>query len=259
MKKISLTILNLVVIAALSSTFAYSEAFLKSDDFKNLEQAEQIAIKLVLKDKEVQDFLEAYPDWSASTYADNETQWHVDFYEFDEWIGNAHTDLVTKEIYDVYLLKQLSDEEYRAGKSKLEELVFNDQEILSILGDADLWDYDISFNVWEQGWEMYFWKGLEEIGLYFWEDEQGRFFIEDIFDPRAFSEQEKRDHERNLAIEIAYGSEGIDQALEGVYDWRTYAEPLREHVWGVEFSSSGIVFYAVVDISTYEIIETYLP
>lgn len=254
LKHISLICLNLVVIAALSLALAYSKDFLKSDEFKNLEKDAQDAIKLVLKNREVQDFLNAYPNWRASPYADSDTQWHVDFLDADDWIGNAHTDLESKDVFDIYLIKDLSDEDYRAGKEKIENLVLNDGEMLAILGDPSTWEYDINFNKWDQAWQMNFWRGIDEIGLSFWED-NGRFHIQDIFDPKAFSEQEQKELERNQAIEIAYSADGIDDALNGVYDWRTYAESHGGTVWGVEFTSGGKLFYAVVDIESGEILE----
>jgi hypothetical protein len=247
--------MSLLLCLFLSTSFAFNRDYLETEEFRNYETGIQEAILAVIENEEVANFLEANPSWSANAYADSETQWHVDFYDGDDWIGNAHVDFATAEIYEIYLLQELSQEAYQAGKEKIETLVFNDAEVQAILGDVNSWGYDLSFNKWEQRWEMTFWRGIDAVAISFWE-ENGNFNIEDIYDPQAFSEQEQRDLERNQAIELAYSAEGIDQALEGVYDWRTYAEPQGGTLWGVEFTAEGRLFYAVVDIASQEILDT---
>ena len=239
----------------LNTSFALSKDFLKSEEFRNLEQDAQKAIQRIIKDKEIVDFLNDYPNWTAGVYADSETQWHVDFYDADEWIGNAHIDFESNELYDVYLLKELKPEAFEAGKTKIEKLVFNDAEVLAILGDIEEWGYDISFNKWEQNWEMHLWKGIQSLNISFWED-NNKFYVDEIYDPEAFDAYEALELERNLAIELAYQAEGLSEALEGVYDWVTYADKQSEGIWGVEFSSGGKGFYAVVDIELGRVIES---
>lgn len=243
------------LLTCLSFSWAFNEGFLSSSDFFELEPGAQDAIIRVIYDEALTDFLEQYPNWSSYAYADSETQWHVDFYDGEDWIGNAHIDFATDQLYDVFLVQDLSPEAYAVGREKIEKLIFSDAEVLALLGDPETWDYDISYNKWETHWEAWFGRNIEAFAMTF-DEYDDQFYVSEIYDPYAFSAEEQEDLERNQAIELAYSAEGIDAALSGVDNWHTYAEPLKEDLWGVEFGGTEQLFYAVVNIATGEIVET---
>lgn len=243
-----------LVMLVLTWAWAFSETFLSSSEFFELEPGAQDAIIRVVYDEALADFLEQYPQWTAYAYAETETQWHIDFYDEGSWVGNVFLDTANNEIYDSYLVKDLSPEAFQTGKAKIEKLVFRDAEVLALLGDKDEWTYDISYNKWEQRWQMTFWRTIEALAIDFDEYDE-RFYIARMYDPYAFSAEEQEELERNKAIELAYAAEGIYEALEGLDAWHTYAEPIAEGIWGVEFSGGQRFFYAVVDLAKEAVIE----
>ena len=250
-----LGLLLTIVLTFFGQTLAFNEAFLSSTEFFELEPDAQEAILRVVYDETLTAFLNQYINWSAYAYADSETQWHVDFYNGEEWIGNAHIDFATDELYDVYLIQDLSPEAYAEGREQIEKLIFSDAEILAILGDIESWNYDISYNKWESRWEAWFGRGIDAFSVKF-DAYDERYYVGEIYDPYAFSDEEQEELERNRAIELAYSAQGIDEALNGVDNWYSYAEPLGDTLWGVEFGGDERYFYAVVDLATDEIIET---
>ncbi len=255
LKSFPLSLLLSFVLSFLSLALAFNESFLSSSEFFALESGAQEAILRVVYDEALTEFLDQYPNWSANAYADNETQWHVDFYDGEDWVGNAHIDFSTDQLFEVYLVKDLSPEAYALGKEKLEQLISSDAEILAIIGDLKSWNYDISYNKWESRWQAWFDRNIETVAINFDEYDE-RFYVGEIYDPYAFTAEEQEELERNKAIELAYSAEGIDEALNGVENWHTYAEPLGENLWGVEFGGEERYFYAVVNIDSEEITET---
>ena len=260
-RKSRLFIAGLILLGVLCSSLsvAFSRAFLKSDEFKGYSEEQQRAIRLIVEHKDVRLFLTEYGSWRAETYADSEVDWHVDFYIGDEWIGYAHINVDSKELYDALLPRELSPEAYEQGKEKIENLVLADAEIVARLGDPLAWDYSVEFDKYDQTWTMYFWRGIESMGISFYE-EDSRFYIDNVFNPDALVDEELEQEQRNQAIELAYSAEGLEAALEGVDYWVTYAERQEETLWTVEFAAPDQSLMTVlVNIEAWEVLEASRP
>lgn len=258
LKRISL--IALFVLLGLS--LALNKDFLKSEAFKAYSSDEQNTIRTALKIDVVRTFLDEHPDWSASTYLEegSDTEWHIDFYEYDEWIGEAHLDTASGEVYKTYLPLELSEEALAAGKKQIETLVYADAEVLARLGNPADWGSDIYYDMYEQVWTMFFWSGHKSLGVKFYQEENGRFRIDTLFDPDALEGEEAEQHQRDQAVNIAYSVEGIDRVLSGIDDWQTYSESQGGPLWTVEFAAEGKRLITVlVDIEAETVLETELP
>ena len=239
----------------LLGTFGLAQTFLDSDAFRALEPEAQNAVSLIVHNDEVAAFLETHSDWRAEAYADSETDWHVDFYLGDEWLAYAHVNVETSEVYDTRIPVELSEEEFGGLREKIETLVFNDAEIEALLVDPDWWDYEVRYDAYDQNWWVEFWKEIEAVTVALSRDGE-RFYIEDVYDPKAFDEEEARRVARDQAVDLAWQAEGISAALDGVDDWRAYAEQQEGSRWTVEFAGEGrSLFTALVDLGSGEVIE----
>lgn len=240
----------------LSTFLAFAKNFLDSDDFKNLEPDQRRAIELIVKNKQVTTFLKDYPDWRAETYHDGETTWHVDFYTGDDWLAFAHINVETKGVFDTKLPKKLSEKEFAARKEKIEQIVFNDAEVLALLATVEDWDYEVNYDSYEEKWWMNFWRGIDTLTVDLYPDNNS-FHIDRIYDPEAFDKEEAERVARDQAIELAWQAEGIGEALDGHDNWRTYAEPQEGNTWTVSFDiSDKNLFSALVDVEAWEVLET---
>ncbi len=256
----TMTRLGWIALTLLSLSCALTQAYFESEEFQSYSPEQQQVIRQLVDFAEVQAFLAQYPEWSAFSYAVGEDDWKTDFYDPENWIGYAHLNLSTGELYDSILPVMLSPEAYQTGRQKIEALVFSDAEVLARLGNPDDWYYDVSHDHYGNTWSMTFWRGLDAVGLSFWVENE-RFHLADIYDAHALSEEQVRNAARDKAIELTYTlAEGVGEALEGIYNWYTYAEKLEQHIWSVEFSADGkSLFYAVVDVAEQVILETQVP
>lgn len=248
----------LVTILLFLSTFlAFAKNFLETEDFKNLEPAQQRAIELIVKNKEVKTFLKDFPDWWAEVYQDGETFWHVDFYEGDEWLAYAHIDTETREVSETKFPEHLSKEEFAKRKEQIEKIAFNDAELLALLANPDDWDYEVQYDAYEETWWMNFWRGIDALTVDFYPDEKS-FYIDRIYDPEALNEEEAKRVARDQAIELAWQAEDIGVALDGHDNWHTYAEWQEGSRWTVSFDTrKKQLFSALVDIEVWEVLETH--
>ena len=104
---------------------------------------------------------------------------------------------------------------------------------------------------------MYFAKGLEEWAVEVLYEDADHITIQRIFDPSAFTEDEAQRVARDQAIELAYEADGLWEALEDYDDWKAYAAQIDGPQWAVSFASGNQeLFYALVDIEAWEILET---
>lgn len=240
----------------LGSFFAFAQNFLDSETFKALQPDHQRAIKLTVKTKAVKTFLNHYPDWRAETYHDGGAVWHVDFYQKDEWLAFAHINVETKEVSDTKFPKKLSEEEFAERKKKVEQVVFNDPEVLALLVTAEDWDFEVQYDTYSEKWWMNFWRGIDTLRVDLYPDENS-FHIDRVYDPKAFSEEKALRVARDRAVELAWQAEAIGEALDGVDNWHSYAEQQAGSVWSVSFDTSEKnLFSALVDIEAWEVLET---
>ena len=82
--------------------------------------------------------------WSAEAYFDEgEATWWIDFWSVDstgeqeEWLAWAGVDLVTSELIESYVPRELTAEEFQVGRTLVEELVFNDAAVLAAVGGLE--------------------------------------------------------------------------------------------------------------------------
>ena len=230
------------------------------EDDEPLGENGQQAIQILLGETAVSEFLATYPDWAGDAWPENEeeTIWGVDLYSdaADEWLGWGEVNIETGEILEYFVPRDLSAEEFQAGLAEVEAFVLNDAEILARLGNAVEWERDTYYDRWEQLWEIYFYKGLDEIVVIVYRDEEG-MYLEEIANPNQLEVEEQAEFNRNQAIELAYEAEGIDQALDGSDNWVTFVADQGNSQWLVEFvADEELQFYALVDITNRQILES---
>ena len=229
------------------------------DEDHDLGPDELAAIGLAAANPEVAAFLQGYSDWHGHVYLEEgqDGVFYVEFYSdnVDEWLGYALVDLQAGALLEHFVPRDLTTAEFAAGQAQVRDLVFGDGEVLAILGDSSDWGHEIEFNRWERAWEVYFWRGLDEIIVSVYLDEEGSWL--EIWDPSTLTAEQARELSRNQAIEIAYQADGVGEALEGHDDWTTYVEHLGDDRWSVSFiAGDDVLFFAAVDISTGRVLES---
>jgi hypothetical protein len=124
------------------------------------------------------------------------------------------------------------------------------------LGNPALWYHDVSYDRWEESWKAYYSRGLEEMVITLYIDDNNDVYLDSIIDPSVLNEEEATEERRNRAITLAYSAEGIDEALAGVDNWRTYVEDQGDGQYTVAFSTTDRPLYRVhVNIDQARIIE----
>lgn len=202
-----------------------------------------------------------FPDWSATADEDDpdENTWYVTFYEDqqqEEWLGDAQVDLDEETVLEYDIPIFLSREEESRQKAEVEAVVLADAQMQALLGNPDDWESYADYDPYEAVWSVTFEHGLDAWEAVLQKDENGRWTIDHIQDPYAFSEEEKQHLDRDKAIELAGESDGLWQALEDVDDWQALASPLQDSRWNVSFVAGDKEAYALVaDIDAWKIIE----
>lgn len=221
---------------------------------------EEQAIALVSAHPPIAEVLANYPGWTGHPYPDDEAQilWHVDFESADgEGLGYGHVNLETGEIYDVYMPRDLTDEEFAAGRAKIEAYLQTSPEVTALLGEPSLWDHDIWYNKWDENWHAWYSYGLDAWEFIFYIDsESGSVWLDNYYDPNVLEGDEALAWNRGQAVELAYQAPGIDEALTGYDNWYTYASDQGDGLWTVEFAADDqLLFSALVDIVNWQVIE----
>lgn len=209
-------------------------------------------------------WLDQYPGWFGEANDDDgDGVWYVEFYavEWSEWLGYANLDTATGVIVDSFLPLPLSAEEFQRGQERVVPLVDGDPEVSAMLGDPIRWDRFVDFNRWERKWEVTYYRGIEAIQVIVTLDEaSNEFSIDEIRDPNALEELERREAWRDEAISLAYSGDGAGEALNPYDDWTTYTENLRPGIWTVSFVAGGAeLYFALVDVDTDQVLETVTP
>lgn len=206
------------------------------------------------------DWLTNYPGYTSNAWLEEGGIWHVEFYSADqqEWLGYARVNPDNGEVIESFAPIPLPPDVYTRQQARLNDLVFQDPEITTLIGDPILWNYSIDWNRWEQRWQAHFYRGIDAwlVNLNYNEDEE-TFYIDAITDEHAIDEDTQRQANRDHAIQLAYLANGVDQALNGFDTWTTYAENLHNTVWSVSFVNGDTeLFYAIVDLSTDTVLES---
>ncbi len=221
----------------------------------------QQAIDLLAAQEDVAAYLAKHPGWVGEAWpeGDESSIWYVDFYDgaTEEWLGSGSVDLASEEVLDISIPRELTPEEFQAGQAEIEDFLAADAAIQARLGSyPKLWEHDISYDPWEQRWEAWYYHGLDAFTVLLYFEEDGRIYLDNIVDPYVLEEAAAEQLRRDQAVELAYEAEGIDDALAGVDNWRTYVEPQGEGRWTVEFVADGqLLFSALVDIDAWNVME----
>ncbi|MBV7329587.1 hypothetical protein KFU94_15340 [Chloroflexi bacterium TSY] len=220
------------------------------------------AIQILSAQSEVAGHLAKYDNWEGNAYPseDNPNIWHVNFYDdsVDEWLGHGYVNLVTGEIVEFFVPRDLSPEEFQAGLAKIEPFLAYDAEIKARQGNPELWYHEVYFNRWDQRWEAYYSYGLDEfVVILDYDSAEDHVHLDRIADPKVFEEKEALELKRNQAIELAFEAEGLWQKLDGIDHWHTYAEHQGGAQWTVEFVADGQeLAHALVDIEAWTVISS---
>jgi len=223
-------------------------------------ETEQALIQIVAASDTFAGWLEQYPDWIGHAYKgdDGANNWYVEFYDATEteWLGYATINADNGEIYEAFAPVPLDPQVYQEQQPRIQTLVLDDPEVLARLTDTAAWDVYMDYNRYESVWEVYLYRGIEAMVVKAKIDENDNFSIQDIADPNALSEEQAEQALRDEAINLAYGGEGIDRALEGYDNWLTYVEYQGGTRWSVAFEADGQpLFYALVDTQLDKVLE----
>lgn len=227
------------------------------------EALKQHLIEVVAGSEMFTDWLTTYPDYIANASGpDDNNVWYVEFYNDDsysEWIGYANIDADDDEIQDSFAPKPLPADVYQEQLPRVNAFALADPEVLARLnGNPDLWDMYSDWNRWEAKWDVVFYRGIDAVLVRMMVDENN-IYLEDILDPNQLSEEEALNDARNTAINLAYGGEGVGQALDGHDNWTTYAEQQDENQWSVTFAENDTeLAFVLVDVSSEEILDVHI-
>lgn len=224
------------------------------------ENDKDLAIAKVAAASEIAPVLANHPSWVADAYPDDEAEriWHVDFYDKPdgEHLGYGHIKLNSDELFDIKMPRDLSPAELQTGIATIDAYLPYDAEVQARLGNPALWYHDVSYDRWEESWKAYYSRGLEEMVITLYIDDNNDVYLDSIIDPSVLNEEEATEERRNRAITLAYSAEGIDEALAGVDNWRTYVEDQGDGQYTVAFSTTDRPLYRVhVNIDQARIIE----
>jgi hypothetical protein len=224
------------------------------------ENDKDLAIAKVAAAPEIAPVLANHPSWVADAYPDDEAEriWHVDFYDKPdgEHLGYGHIKLNSDELFDIKMPRDLSPVELQTGIATINAYLPYDAEVQTRLGNPQLWYHDVSYDRWEESWKAYYSRGLEELLITLYIDDNNDVYLDSIIDPSVLNEEEATEERRNRAITLAYSAEGIDEALAGVDNWRTYVEDQGDGQYTVAFSTTDRPLYRVhVNIDQDRIIE----
>lgn len=223
------------------------------------EATEDNLVELVALSPEFADWLANYPDWIGQGWQSDGDYWYIEFYsaDWEEWLGYATVNVVTKEFADYLVPSPLPPEEFQEGQARVTELVLHDPEVLARLVEPLLWDVYVDFNRWDRVWEVTYYRGVNAVRVICtYHPEEDYFSIDSIGDPNVFDEETAFEDARSEAISLAYTADGVDAALEGYDDWTTYSEHLGDGIWTVEFAAGDQeLFFAQVDIENDVVLE----
>ncbi len=222
------------------------------------EETEARLITFIAETEDFADWLTNYEGWqgSASPHDENNLDggWTVEFHdaEGEEWLGYANVSASSSEIYESFIPRPLPEDELAAGRARVQTLVLDDPEVAARLVDPLLWDIEADYDRFKVHWVVDFYRGLEHLRVIANMDDE--FYVEEIRNERTFDEERAVEHARDEAIRLAY--EEVGDALDGLDDWRTYAEHQGGGRWSVAFVAGGTErFFALVDVESERVLE----
>ncbi|MFK7804406.1 MAG: hypothetical protein AB8G95_22415 [Anaerolineae bacterium] len=224
---------------------------------------ERQALQLLVQEKPIAMLLSTHAEWHVEMWL-NEEEWQMEIDLFDanwEWISWAGVGLDENELPVVvnamYAPQSLTVEEYQLQQSAAEGLVLNNAEVLAILGDPAEWERYAWYDEWEAAWDIYFYKGLDEISVRI-DNYDGEMMVGSIKNLALLTEEQTIVDNHDRAIELAWSADGIDEALFSTdQEWRTYVTHIGEAQYGVSFAAAdNELFFALVDIEAEQVLES---
>jgi len=220
-------------------------------------------IAIVANSEPFESWLANYPNYQVNASGpDDNGVWYIEFYDepWEEWLGYANFNENTLAIEESFAPVPLAPDVEQAQRDLLLPFVLNDIEVLAWLNNTpDLWDEYSEFNRWDQVWEVTFYRGIQAVKVTATvEMESESIYLQSISDPNILDEEDQLDDQRDSAVSLAYGGDGIDDALNGYDEWTTYVEWQYDEVWSVSFvTEDKTLYYALVDLSDDTILEGY--
>ncbi|MEM7800133.1 MAG: hypothetical protein AAF633_13150 [Chloroflexota bacterium] len=220
------------------------------------------ALELLVIEKDIALVLDGLPEWHVDAwFSEEEGLVGINFYNhIEEWIGYGEVLIENGEpieIFESYMPRELTPEEYQAGLLVVEPYVLQNPEVLGILGDPAAWERYTYYDKWESMWIVSFVQGLDalEVLVGQWE---GAYYVEGVFDPNALEQEDQLRSDQDLAVSIAYEAEGMNDAVFAENEtWTTVASMIDASQYGVSFIADGEeLYFVLVDIETGEILET---
>lgn len=207
-------------------------------------------IQIAAESEIFSDWLTGYPDYHSDAWGpDENSNWYVEFKigEDGEWLGYAAVNEDTGEIQEAFAPKPLPTDVYQAQLPRVTAFAMADVEVLARLdNNLDLWDMYPDWNRWDATWDVAFYRGIEGLIVKLKIDENDNVIIEQFVDPNELSAEESADKQRNDAINIAYGADGVWQALDGRDTWSTFVEQQSDHVLSVSFAAEDTTLVTVI-------------
>ncbi|MFN8445520.1 MAG: hypothetical protein U0175_32315 [Caldilineaceae bacterium] len=224
---------------------------------------EQQVLDLVTALPLAQEWLGRNPGWQSNVYQTDETEniWQVDFCtgaDCDNWLGYGKVNLNTGEVIESFFTRDLTTEEFAAGKPKLERYVQSDPEVQGRLSNPDLWYHEVSWNRWVQQWEVNYSYGLDAftVRLYI-NEETGKVELDSIFDPNEMDAQTKENERLDKARQLIWEADGVGDAVEGHDTWKSYVEHQSGNQYTVALVADGQqLFSALVDVEAGTVLDS---
>ena len=203
------------------------------------EAIKQKVIQIAADSDMFKDWLASHPNYrSNASGPDNNGIWYVEFKTEadDEWLGYANVNANTGEIQDAFAPKPLSTEVYQEQLPEVTAFALADAEVLARLNNnPKLWQMYPDWNRWDATWDVSFMRGIDGIVVKLKFGDDQKLHIDKIVDPNELSADEKVDKARDDAISLAYGADGVGDALNGHDNWSTYVEQQGNNRWSVSF------------------------
>ncbi len=236
----------------------FAQSFLRSVSFEEMDKEKQEILLKVIKHTKVNNFLEQLDNWSADVYV--EGLWHIAFYEGEDWVAEVLYDSASEELKADDLPKLLSQEEINVYEEAIKNHIFDDAEVREMFKNPNIYSKELVYHKFENYWSYYLFDGLDEFSIEIYPSGKNYFRIEQITNNNSLNADEQMEVNRNKAIELAYGAEGLDDVFEGFDDWYSYAEKYQDKLWMVEFAAEGKSLATIlVDLANEVVLETKLP
>ena len=224
---------------------------------------ERLALELLVQEKPIAMLLSSHDEWHVEMWF-NEEEWQIEIDLFNadwEWISWGGVGLDESEqpiiVNAMYAPQSLTAEEYQNQQAQAESMVLNNAEVLAVLGDPSEWERYAWYDEWEGAWDVYFYKGLDEISVRV-DNYEGEMMVGAIENLALLTEEQLVVNNQNQAIELAWSAEGISEALYTTdQEWRTHVTHLGGAQYGVSFAAADDeLFFALVDIELEQIVES---